>query len=325
MSRKRLFVRIEFLSLAIIGFLAHVQVSAQPLKLNRGDHVSYIGNTLADRMQHAGWLETLMHNRFSEHELVFRNLGFPGDEVDKRPRSNNFGSADQWLTKMKSDVVFAFFGYTESHAGMNGLAGFRDRLTKFIDHTLAQKYNGKAAPQLVLFSPIAHENLNSPHLPDGKENNGRLVQYTQVMSEVAKAKGVRFVNLFEPTRSLYAKAQQPLTINGIHLSPDGNRQVAGVIDQALFGPPMAADKGRIEKLNQAVLEKNYYWLSRYRVVDGYNVYGGPSPAGSWEAHDPDTRAGSARGPLASKNYCQRRRGPRGPTTGYHRRVGRVNY
>ena len=50
MSRKRLFVRIEFLSLAIIGFLAHGQVSAQPLKLNRGDHVSYIGNTLTDRM-----------------------------------------------------------------------------------------------------------------------------------------------------------------------------------------------------------------------------------------------------------------------------------
>ena len=60
--------------------------AAQDVPLEPGDHVVYIGNTLADRMQHAGWLETLIQNRFPKHELVFRNLGFAGDEIDRRPR-----------------------------------------------------------------------------------------------------------------------------------------------------------------------------------------------------------------------------------------------
>ena len=31
-----------------------------------------------------------------------------------------------------------------------------------------------------------------------------------------------------------------------------------------------------KEIEKAVLERNYYWFSRYRVVDGYNVYGGRS-------------------------------------------------
>ncbi len=68
-------------------------------------------------------------------------------------------------------MVFAFFGYNESFAGEAGLPKFKMDLEEFIKHTLAQKYNGKTAPRLVLFSPIAHEDLKNPNLPDGKENN----------------------------------------------------------------------------------------------------------------------------------------------------------
>src|SRR5215831_18447568 len=34
------------------------------LTLRPGDHICIIGNTLADRMQHDGWLETYLHSRF---------------------------------------------------------------------------------------------------------------------------------------------------------------------------------------------------------------------------------------------------------------------
>src|SRR5205814_5763042 len=34
------------------------------------------------------------------------------------------------------------------------------------------------------------------------------------------------------------------------------------------------DAKALEKLRQAVLDKNFYWFNRYRVLDGYNVYGG---------------------------------------------------
>ena len=110
-----------------------------PLELRPKDHISIIGNTLAERMQYDGWLETMLHARFPKHELVIRNLGFSGDEIATRPRSKNFGTPDEWLsgvgapiggqqenrfagTNTKADVVFAFFGYNESYAG-TGRAG----------------------------------------------------------------------------------------------------------------------------------------------------------------------------------------------------------
>ncbi len=43
-----------------------------------------------------------------------------------------------------------------------------------------------------------------------------------------------FVDLFHPTQELYAKASRPLTINGIHLTAEGNRMLAEVIVKALF-------------------------------------------------------------------------------------------
>ena len=56
------------------------------LALKAGDHIAFIGNTLPDRMQHDGWLETLLQSRFPGLGLVFRNLGFSGDELTLRLR-----------------------------------------------------------------------------------------------------------------------------------------------------------------------------------------------------------------------------------------------
>ena len=96
------------------------------------------------------------------------------------------------------------------------------------------------------------------------------------MAEVAKANDVPFVDLFHPTQALYAKATKPLTINGVHLNEDGNQPLAEIIDQALFGRHgrHARRRDELEKLRQAVLDKNFYWFNRYRTVDGYSIYGG---------------------------------------------------
>jgi putative heme-binding domain-containing protein len=241
-----------------------------------GDHISLIGNTLPDRMQHDGWLETYFQSRFPKGKLVFRDLGFSGDELTLRLRSANFGSPDDWLKRTNTSVVFAFFGYNESFAGKNGLPKFKNDLNSFIKHTLSQKYNGKDPARLVLFSPIAHENLHSRNLPDGTENNKRLELYTAAMAEVARANGIAFVDLFHSTRDLYAKSSSPLTINGVHLNERGNEEVAKIIDRALFAraPEPRRPTELLEKIRQAVLDKDFYWFNRYRTVDGFNVYGG---------------------------------------------------
>src|SRR5215831_12241422 len=72
-------------------------VSAADFELKKGDHICIVGNTLAERMQYFGWLETRLVSRFPEHELVFRNLGYSGDEITLRLRSMAFGTPDEWL------------------------------------------------------------------------------------------------------------------------------------------------------------------------------------------------------------------------------------
>lgn len=264
--------------------------AAATFALEPHDHICIIGNTLAERLQYDGWLETMLQARYPQHELVLRNLGFSGDTVDTRMRSKNFGTPDEWLsgkaapiggyeenrfehTGTEADVVFAFFGYNESYAGEAGLAEYRQSLDAWLTHTLAQKYNGASAPRIVLFSPIAHEDLGDPNLPDGKENNGRLALYTKAMGEVAASRQVTFVDLFTPSLALYAARQEPLTINGVHLNTLGNRLIAEAIDRALFGDPKPRPEPYFEKLRQAVADKNFYWFHRYRVTDGYSTYG----------------------------------------------------
>lgn len=242
-------------------------------QLQPGERICYVGNTLADRMQHFGWLETLVQSRFPQQNLVFRNLGFSADELTVRPRSMNFGDPHQHLAHSRADVVFAFFGYNESFDGEAGLESFRRNLAQFITDTRAHKYNGKTSPRLVLFSPIAHENLHDPNLPDGTENNHRLSMYTAAMAQVAENHHVRFVDLFHPTLELYTKAMTRLTINGIHLTNLGNRRVAEIIDTALFGKQPQYVDSQLELIRKAVLVKNLRWFNRYRATDGYSTYG----------------------------------------------------
>lgn len=260
-----------------LGMFTVASGSEPILKLKQGDRISYIGNTFADRMQHAAWLETYIYAAHPDLNLTVRNLGFSGDEIKLRPREDNFGSADEWLSKTKSNVVFAFFGYNEALRGPAGLEGFKKDLVESIDGMLAQKYDGTSPPQLVFFSPIAHENLKSPHLPDGTANNANLELYSKAMADICKAKSVLFVDLFSATKKLYGAAAKPLTLNGIHLLDHGDRAVADVIVKQLFGiEKQTKDEKELERLRQSILDKNYYWFSRYRVVDGYNVFGGRS-------------------------------------------------
>ena len=280
MLRKRSWNAALLLTLTFL-LPAQVQPAEPRLELRKGDRISYIGNTLADRMQHSAWLETYIHALYPDLDIRVRNLGYSGDELKVRQREENFGSPDQWLAKTRASVVFCFFGYNEALRGPAALDTFRSDLASTIDGMLKQKYDDQSPPRVVFFSPLAHENLKSPNLPDGTANNKNLALYTQAMRDVCAAKQVKFVDLFAPTRELYAAAKRPLTMNGIHLLDHGDRAVADVIVKQLFGvTKIAKDEKELERLRQAVLDKNYHWFSRYRVVDGYNVFGGRSTL-SW--------------------------------------------
>ena len=263
--------------LFIVALATVLNAPAQLLQLNEGDHISIIGNALADRMEHDGWLETYLYAKYPKANLVFRNLAVAGDMIGVAHRSENFGSTDDWLSRTHSDVVFMFYGFNESFAGDAGLGKFKSALDKTLKEMKDKKYNGKSAPRIVLFSPIANEALKDPNYPDPTANNARLAKYSAAMGEVAKANSVAFVDLFPISQRLFAEAAKhgtPLTINTFLLNEAGDNLLAQEIYRALFNE--AAPKIKLDKLRSAVMDKGEEWHSRYRTVDGYNVYGGRS-------------------------------------------------
>ena len=103
---QRLFAMLIAFAL-LAGLTATPTVSAQGMKLQKGDHISIIGNALADRMQHDGWLETYLQSAMPNFQLSIRNLAFSGDQVAHRPRAHKaFGDANSHLTHTKASVIF---------------------------------------------------------------------------------------------------------------------------------------------------------------------------------------------------------------------------
>ena len=259
--------------LAAVMFAPSRLDAADQLELKKGDRIALVGNSLADRMQHHGWLETLLVAKYPQLDLVFRNLAAPADEVATWHRSENFGTRDEWLTRVKADVIFAFYGFNESFKGDAGLDKFKADLDKFLKAAKAKDYSGKGALRVVLFSPIANEKLNDPNMPDPSANNANLAKYASAMADIAKANDVQFVDLFSISSKLGGK-KQPLTFNTFMLTEAGEKVLAPEIFRALVGE--TAPAGNLEKLRAAINEKNAEWHHRYRTVDGYNVYGGRS-------------------------------------------------
>lgn len=244
-----------------------------PFKFHRGDTVAILGNGLADRMQHDGWLETLLQSELVDQQVRFRNMSASGDRPNNYPRSSGQMSMTAYLQHVQPTVVFAFFGYNESFDAKPD--DYKRQLVDFVKKTRGAKPNGKDFPRIVLFSPIAHENTRNPNVPNGNAHNVRLAAYTKATEEAAQETGVAYVDLFHPSLELYSKAAQPLTINGVHLSAEGNRQLAEVIAQQLLGKPVSKSTS-LESLRTAVLDKNLHWWNRYRASDGNDIWGGRS-------------------------------------------------
>ena len=88
------------------------------------DHVVLLGNGLADRMQHDGWLESYLQCSFPDLHLVIRNHGYTGDRIDKRPANAavTLGNGDAERTEIGQpgrDIPGEF----RAHGTGNGILG----------------------------------------------------------------------------------------------------------------------------------------------------------------------------------------------------------
>ena len=261
-------------------------IVAQELVLEKGDHICLVGNALGERAQHHNHFETLLHVSFPDHELVVRNLCFPGDEVQTRLRSFNFGSPDDHLGHSKASVILFFFGYNESFAGADGIEKFENELRDLLKHAGEQDYSGKGPPRCALVSPIAFEPGNA-NLPDGKEHNARLEAYTAAMKRIATETNTPFVDLFTPSLQVFGRTPEPETLNGFQLNDRGYEKLAPLLVRLFIDDKLAVDLARQpqldmpqrKRLKAEIADKNFHWWHRYRAVNGYSIYGKRNQAG----------------------------------------------
>jgi putative heme-binding domain-containing protein len=248
-----------------------------------------------------GHFDTELHVRYPEHQLVIRNLCDEGATPSFRPhsaRANQLGfpgadkfalpycegrlhggkghleTDEQWLARIKPDVLVAFFGFNESFQGMAGLQNFRAELDAFLKHTLAQSYNGKAAPKVALVSPTAIQDLSaSLDVPDGRVQNPVLAAYTSVMEAVAGEHGVLFVDAFRASQAWYRESKEPLTADGALLNEAGYKKLTTLLVDRMFGKSPASAEARRAKVREAVLEKDWFWINDFKIPNGVHAYG----------------------------------------------------
>lgn len=267
------------------------------LSLKPNDTVVFLGNNLGARMLLHGYLETEIHLRFPSDSLTIRNMcdagdtpgfrphssrptpwAFPGAEQFQTELANTSGSEgvfeypDQWLNRLGTDAIIAFFGYNESFEGQQGLQNFKDELQAFITHTKNQTYNGESSPELVLVSPIAFEDLSEiADLPNGLVQNANLQLYTNAIADLARENQVPFIDVFTPTGKWYETSD--LTIDGAQLNQEGYERLSVFMADVLSGNKKIRAAERRTAVNQAVNEKNFYWHNDYKIPNGVHVNG----------------------------------------------------
>lgn len=286
--------------LSILFFLSQCSSSTSSgLAVHKGDHIILIGNNLGSRMMNYGHFETEMHLRYPDSLLYLRNMcdggntpgfrphsgrvspwAFPGAERFQSELAKNSGSRghfetpDEWISRHEADIILAFFGYNESFQGEAGLSNYKAELEAFIDHSLAQTYNGKTSPQLVLISPIAFEDLSDiQDTPDGKTENANLALYTEAMREVANLKQIPFVDAFSPSKAWFESSSEQLTIDGSQLNDAGYEKLAVLLADEVFGKRKATAATHRDLVHEAVLEKNWFWHNDFKIPNGVHVFG----------------------------------------------------
>ena len=252
---------------------------------------------MGSRMIHYGHLETELYLRFPLKDLTLRNLCDEGNTPGFRPHpgrgqggqyafpgaqqlisqklkagsgpNGHFETSDQWLTRLKTDVIIAFFGFNSSFDGVGELSRFKKELDAFLKHTLAQKYNGKSAPRLVLVSPTAVQAIKG--VTDGVQQNTNLILYTEAMRAVARENNVLFVDAFSPSSQWYSDGKAH-TVDGALLNGLGYRKLASLLVDSLFQEENPSGNLR-SAVHKAVMDKNFYWQNDFKVPNGVHVYG----------------------------------------------------
>ncbi len=275
---------------AALGQIQSVQCQDKDFRFQSGDVVVLVGNTFVERAQSFGYVETVLDleaGRQEAKDVRFRNLGWSGDTVwcDARsyfgPPQEGFDRLQKGMGELKPSVIFSNYGGAEAMEKRVAGESEGDALKRFVEgYTRLLKMMvssaGEGLREIVLVSPTPLENLGAP-LPDQTKNNKRIVRYRDAIAKLSKSSlggkvKLRFVDLFAAMGGddfSGKTAKTPLTNNGIHYTQAGYRVVAEkfAAELGMKSAELTGDDAGIDKLRQAVIEKNRLFFHRWRPAN----------------------------------------------------------
>ena len=230
-----------------------------------GDHVVLLGGTFIERAQSFGHLECALLQHVAGKHVTMRNLGWSADTVFAESRGI-FDSPEKGYLRMiehvraeEPSVILVSYGQNEAlsfAAGDAGLTRFRDGLQKLCGDLQT------TGAELVLLSP--HPFLTAPPpIPDASRWNPRLLQFADVVRDVAASRNCAFVDLQSsldedmqkvhvagrcpPPAGLTDLQQHPALVeaihsvwtdNGMHWTSAGYAAISPVLASRLTGTPL---------------------------------------------------------------------------------------
>ncbi|WP_420148962.1 GDSL-type esterase/lipase family protein [Spirosoma sp.] len=227
------------------GLAAAQTRSNASFALKNGERVVFLGNSLFENDFQYGYLELALTTRWPDRDIIFRNLGWTGDNVYGVARSTitnpptGYDLLMEHLTKAQPTLVFVAYGGIEAQDDEAGLPFFREGLIKLLDKI------DQLGANAILVSPMPIL------LPDSSQNvakrNAMLETYATAIAQLASARGKRYIDIFKPIQEISKKVS--LTDNGIHLNDVGYYHLATIFEQSLgLGPrnqPITITAGKV--------------------------------------------------------------------------------
>ena len=255
--------------LVLIAFVA----PGWAFEFKQGDRVVLLGNTFIEREGNYGHIETRLAAGYQGNDMIFRNLGWSGDDVYGAARSyfgppqEGFNRLKVHLEFLKPTVLIACYGAVAAFDGEEGMEKFISGYARLLDMVKAV-----SSPRIVLVSPPPCETLASP-FPDMKPQNKRLAVYRDKIRELARFRGETFVDLFGAMNGGQTQWQPAGTLNGVHFTGKGYRRIAPIF-AGLFGVREFQLRGAdYEEIRQLIVEKNRLFFNRWRPQNETYLHG----------------------------------------------------
>ncbi|MFM2199367.1 MAG: hypothetical protein RLZZ505_2799 [Verrucomicrobiota bacterium] len=249
----------------LLSAFTHAASAAPRFEFGDGEKVVFLGDGFIEREQYAGWIELAATTQFPDRNVTFRNLGWSADtpagdsrnglslgQAGREPAGEGWSQLLKQLTEYKPDVIVLGYGTAASLPGGNDPETFRANLTRLLDE--APKATGKEARFLILGT-----------MPRADGNRQAI---EAILSETAAKRSMPFVSMEELAKS------PALFQNPIHLTPDGYKAAARIIERSLGWTEKPWDKGnQAEILRQHILRKNEWFFHRSRPANMAYIFG----------------------------------------------------